>query len=103
METTGAENVRWDLSRHFYSGIDDPQLDADIREWCALAKQFYVEHRGMLTVSLGNSIADMIALKELESKIGKYLDLMSRIDTGVSAVQARSADIKNTMNATSAD
>lgn len=90
--TTGAENVRWNLST-MYGGVDDPQLDADVQAWIAAAKSFNETYRGKLHESLGAAIRDYADQQMLISKVQVYLMLRFSLNTGDAAVKSKSAQL----------
>ncbi|MFA6365433.1 MAG: hypothetical protein WCW78_03470, partial [Candidatus Paceibacterota bacterium] len=96
-KTTGAENVRWDLSS-LYSGIDDPQIDADVKTLSVMAADFRTSYKGALPQSLGNAIAGYLDLTMLESKIGLYLFLKQSTDVTDSIVKKKVAEVERMMN-----
>lgn len=78
-EKIGAFDTRWDLSA-FYSGLDDPQLDADVETYENRAKAFAFRHRGRLKDTLGQAIEEYASLSTLESRIFAYLQLRQCTD-----------------------
>jgi oligoendopeptidase F len=99
---TGAENVRWDLSE-MYSGLDDPQIDADVAEFERLAAEFDVNYRGRLKERLGAAFADQAAMGELSNKVLVYLYLRLSQDTGNAAAKAKMADAEKRLAVASAE
>lgn len=75
---TGAEDVVWDLSV-YYSGIDDPQIDADLKEADRLADEFVVQYRGKVgelsAAELKAAYEAYEALYDLVNKIDTYASL----------------------------
>ena len=71
---TGAEDVVWDLSV-FYSGADDPKLDADIESVKSLVDDFAAQFRGKLAAM---SAADYHSAYEALEAI---YDLLGRLES----------------------
>ncbi len=86
------EGIRWDLGC-LYSGLDDPQLDLDIRQWVEHAKQFYAEHKDKLAETLPQAIRDYSRLVTLQTPQW-YLSLRQSLDTGDAAVKAKIAEFE---------
>jgi len=84
--TTGAEDVRWDLT-DLYKSIDDPALDADLEKAMGLARGFAETHRGKLAEDLGGALRTQARMTELVDKMFVYLFLN------------RSTDAKNELTA----
>lgn len=76
---TGAEDVRWDLGI-LYKGIDDPQIDADLREYARRAAAFSAEFKGKLATRLGDAIAAFAELETLGGRAAVYLMLKTSAD-----------------------
>ena len=89
---TGAEKVRWDLGL-MYSGLDDPQIDADVTVLVEMAKKFNVLHKGKLSSTLGKAISDRSEIDMLESKVMTYLYLLQSINVAEPTVKAKTAEI----------
>ena len=88
---TGAEKVRWDLSL-MYSGLADPQIDADVAKLVEMAKKFNASHKGKLLSTLGEAILDYSEIQMLNNKVGVYLYLLQSIDVAEPAVKAKIAE-----------
>jgi oligoendopeptidase F len=77
-KATGAEAVVWDLSV-LYTGLDDPQIDADAQATQHLVDAFVAQYKGkMATLSaqqLAQAYRDMEALYELGYKAMTYAQL----------------------------
>ena len=101
-ELVHGESARWDLSC-FYSGLDDPQLDDDLRCWVDDAKAFHADHKGRLAQTLPRAIRDFADLQMLVGKVMMYLSLRGTLNTGDAAVQAKMAEIENEVHLISAD
>ena len=95
--TLGTDDARWDLSA-FYTGIDDPQIDADLAAFTDRAKAFQARHKGMLAETLGDAIADQTELTMLGEKIMGYLFLMQSLDVTNRAVNAKVAHAQEAMS-----
>jgi len=93
----GTENWRWDLTC-FYSGLDDPQLDADIQTLELAAPTFHQNYRGRLKEKLGAAIAEMMEMEQLSNKVFVYLKLRRDLDLNDAAVNARTADASNRLS-----
>ena len=89
---TGAEKVRWNLGL-MYSGLDDPQIDADVAKLVELAKKFSVSHKGKLSDTLSISISEYSEIEMLNSRIRVYLFLLQSINVAEPMVKAKIADI----------
>ena len=87
---TGSENVRWDLSL-MYSGLDDPQLDADLDTLVQMMKDFNIVHKGNLSKSLGQAIIDLSNITMLKNKT-VYLGLRQSINVSDPAIKSKIAD-----------
>ncbi len=85
------ENVRWDLSV-FYSGIGDPQIDADISKLVGLQKRFHTRYKGNLSQLLGSAIKDLSQIRMFESKVSIYLFLLESLDVANPAVKGKKAE-----------
>src|ERR1700758_3459869 len=71
----GSEGVRWDIS-DLYSGLDDPQIEKDIKDTLSRAKSFEEKYRGKINSETITPSLLLEAVKELESiseQIGKLL------------------------------
>src|SRR3989339_762229 len=91
-QKTGAKKVRWDLGV-VYSGLDDPQMDADIEALVAKSKDFYTTHRGRLSETLAKALADYSEIAMLENKVALYLHLKQSTNVADAAVKAKIADV----------
>ncbi len=87
-----ANQVRWDLGI-LYADISDPQLDADLREFEAMAKQFASKYKGKLAESLGPAIQAYSEIEMLGGKIASYLFLRETTDLANEAVKAKRASV----------
>jgi oligoendopeptidase F len=90
-------NARWDLSS-IYSGIDDPQIDADLAEFSAKAEKFRSDHKGKLADTLGNAITEYSELEMLGGKVMIYLSLQQSLDVTNEAVKAKMAHAQQAMS-----
>lgn len=81
---TGAENVVWDLSQ-FYSGVDDPAIDADIQKTQAMAEDFAKTYKGKVGTLNAAELNDMMqkleAVYDFGGRIESYADLVYSTDT----------------------
>ena len=94
---TGAEDVLWDLSV-FYSGLDDPQIDADIEKLTTLVVDFQGRWRGKVAqMSAADFRAAYQALEtiyDMRGRLGNFAFLNFSTDTGNAAFQAAVARIE---------
>lgn len=86
--TTGAEDVRWDLS-DLYTDLDDPRLDADLDQIVAEAAAFDQAHRGTLAQTLGQALTAQARMQERAMKLMLYLHLRRSTDAANARVQQR--------------
>lgn len=100
--TTGAENVRWNLSC-MYSGLDDPNLDEDVRTLVRLYKEFHTAHKGKLGTTLGRSLTDLAEITMLAHKVMVYLFLRSSADLNDGKVKAKMAEVEKVVAEASAN
>lgn len=101
-KATGAENVRWDLS-DLYVGIDDPQIDADLKTLLALAKRFEGEHRGKLLETLGAALKLEAELSCVADKLMIFLFLNRSTDATNEKVQQRLGQVSEAWSRASAN
>ena len=87
IKTTGAEEVRWDLSR-LYLRVDDPDIDSDLAELIQRMRVFNSTHKGKLADNLGVAILDLSRIEMLAGKIMVYLNLVSSTDVTDAKVKA---------------
>ena len=90
-------SVRWNLSS-IYSGIDDPQIDADLAEFANRAQKFNADYKGKLEHTLGQAISDYSELEMLGEKVMVYLSLLQSLDVTNEAVKAKVAHAQQTMS-----
>mgnify|MGYP001594048694 CR=1 FL=1 len=86
------EDVRWDLS-FLYSGLSDPQIDADAEKLAELEKAFNAKYKGNLGRMLGQAIMDLWEIDMLENKIFVYLHLMTSLNVADPSVKAKKAEL----------
>jgi oligoendopeptidase F len=100
MENTieSASDIRWDLSV-LYTDINDPLLDADLRELTTMARNFSLAHKGKLAESLGTAIRDYSEIEMLSAKINAYLFLRESIDLTNAAIKAKHAAFQRELSA----
>jgi oligoendopeptidase F len=83
-QTTGAENVVWDLSV-FYSSPDDPAIQRDLVDVQAQATRFAETYRGRVTslsaAELAAALAELETIHEKMGKISSYAGLQWNTDT----------------------
>lgn len=99
---TGAENVRWDLS-FLYKGIDDPQLDKDLKDIAVRAKRFRATYRGKLSSTLGAALRAYADISSRTDKVGSFLYLSKSTDVNDRAVIAKSAEADLALSAMSGE
>ncbi len=99
---TGAEKIRWDLS-FLYSGIDDPRIDADVKNFIEMAGKFHAEHNDNLPITLGKAISDYSEITMLSSKINLYLYCSFTLDLTNTAIKSKKADIDRVFAKTTGD
>src|SRR3989344_5499171 len=92
MTTTGAENVRWDLSL-MYSGLDDPQLDVNLDVLVKMMKDFHAVHKGNLAKNLGQAITDLSNITMLKNKTA-YLGLRQSTNVSDPILKAKIAKVE---------
>ncbi len=93
-QSTGAEAYRWNLDC-FYKGVDDPQIDADLKAYEAAAIAFRAVYKGSLSEKLGPAIKDYAALDALSSKMGAYLLLRLSTNTKDTDVESKMTSMQN--------
>ncbi len=96
----GAQDVKWDLS-FLYKGVDDPQIDEDVKSLELLAKKFVENYKGKLYNKLGEAIEDYSSIKMLSDKIGMYLFLQQSLDVTNAAVKSKVAEVEQKINSVS--
>ncbi len=94
---TGAENVIWDLSV-FYDGLDDPQLESDIKRLDGMVADFQASWRGkvaqMSAADFVTAYQQMEAIYDLRGRLGAFAFLNFSTDTGQPAYQAAVARVE---------
>ncbi len=100
MTTTleSASDARWDLSI-LYSDIEDPRLDADLRNLAEMAKRFADSYKGRLGEQLGPAIRDYAEIEMLSGKITSYLFLRETTDLANAAIKAKHAAFQRKLSA----
>lgn len=83
---TGAEDVRWDLS-DIYSGLDDPEIQADLDRFVELAKSFEETFKGKLAGNLGKALEAQAQMSSLGDKLMVYLMLRRSTDATNAEIQ----------------
>ncbi len=88
---TGAEDVVWDLSV-LYTGLDDPQIQADIDTLTQLVDDFQSQYRGKVAQMTAEDFITAYSLIEkiydLQGRLGSYAQLNFSTDTGNKEYQA---------------
>lgn len=100
--STGAEEVRWDLS-DLYKDLDDPQLDADLAEIVSMAETFSAEYDGKLATKLGASLESQAAMTSLTEKLMVYLMLRRSTDATNPKIQQKLGIVQETWSRTAAN
>lgn len=94
--TTGAEEVRWDLS-DLYAGPDDPALRADVDSALAGAEAFADRHRGRVgaldAAGLAAAVAELEAVVTPLQRASAYANLLLSVDTRDAAAGALVAEL----------
>jgi oligoendopeptidase F len=90
-ETTGAEQVIWDLT-DLYAGVDDPAITRDLEKANALADRFAERYRGRVAslsaAELAQALYDAEELQELIGRLGTFASLQWATDTNNAAYGA---------------
>lgn len=86
METTGAEEIRWDLS-YLYKAVNDPQLSADLDGAQAAAESFARTYQGTVHCPGGPAAEHLVAaltdLERILEQVGRtvaYAELLHAAD-----------------------
>lgn len=81
---TGAEEVVWDLSV-FYTGPDDPAIEADMAKVMQMADEFSAKYRGRVAQLDAEELVDAMieqeAIYDLSGRISSYAFLIFSTDT----------------------
>ena len=101
-KTSGAETVRWDLS-DLYTGVDDPQLEADLDALLQAMQTFHETHAGNLHRSLGQALVDQSHMTCLGDKLMVYLFLRRSTDAGNQQIQQRLGQVQEAWSRASAN
>lgn len=94
---TGAEHVRWDLG-FLYRSVDDPALDADLKEIVKRCHAFSAAYRGKLGEKLGDALRAYADITARAMKVGVYLFLSKSVDVANAAIQAKRAEADRILN-----
>lgn len=101
---TGAENVVWDLSV-FYSGLDDPKIDADIKRALELADEFARLYKGKVASLTADEIVDAIKrteeIQDLEGRVSSFAYLTfseNAVDPKAGALVQRVTEFGSDLN-----
>lgn len=98
----GTENARWDLGI-FYSGINDPQIDADLENLQKMARNFNDKRKSKLATELGAAIQDYSEINMLTNKIFAYLFLLRSTNLTDEAVKTKSDSAQRIWDAASGE
>jgi oligoendopeptidase F len=90
--------ARWDLSI-LYTDINDPRLDADLRELTTTAKRFSLAYKGKLADRLGEAIRDYSGIDMLSGKISSYLFLRESTNLTNPEIKAKHAAFQRELSA----
>jgi len=95
---TGAEDVIWDLSV-FYDGLDDPNIETDIKRLKALVDEFQDTYRGKVAEMTPDDFVtayDMMEqIYDLRGRLGSFASLNFSTDTSNTAFQQYMARIQD--------
>ncbi len=100
--TTGAEDVRWDLS-DLYENIDDPRMVADLEQLLGLAEAFEVQFRGRLTERLGQALMAQAEMSCIADQLMGYLFLRRSTDAANAQIQRRLGQVQEAWSRADAD
>ncbi len=83
-KATGAENVIWDLSV-FYSGIDDPAFERDMKALDTRVESFASTYRGRVaqldSEEMMDAMVELEAIYDQRGRIGSFSSLLFSTDT----------------------
>lgn len=99
---TGAEDVRWDLD-DLYTGIDDPQLDADLDALVAMAEAFGKTHATKLAQTLGAALQAKAKMSVAATKVMLYLQLRRSTNATDPKIQQQLAKVYERWSAAEAN
>ena len=103
-QTTGAENIRWDLSELF-SGLDDPKIDLVLEDSRKQAEAFVGKYKGKLNELSPEELAEAYAsLESISSplyRLSQYVHLRYAVDTVDDQIKAMLAKIEHSASTTS--
>ncbi len=94
---TGAEDIKWDLD-FIYQGLNDPQLDLDLKNLVEKMSIFHQNYKGNLEKKLEEAIISFSEIKMLEVKIGAYLYLRQSENTSDVIVKAKIAQVEKILS-----
>lgn len=91
--------TNWDLTKYFFSGLDDPRLEANIRSILPLAKDFAAKYRGVVkTFSAPEQVlqyyADYEHMSHEMGTGGIYLSYLQSLDTQNDAVIKKMGELE---------
>jgi oligoendopeptidase F len=89
-----AEDTRWDLSV-FYTGLHDPQIEADLIELEQRSEKFRTKYMGNLAQDLGPAILEYSEIDMLYGKIVVYLSLMQSTEVSNPEIKAKLSESDN--------
>lgn len=78
----GAEDVMWDLSI-YYSGLDDPQIEADIAKSNELTAQYAAAYRGRVANLTASELAQALQEREAITEIALRLNSFGMLNFSV--------------------
>jgi len=83
---SSAVGVVWNLN-DLYTGVDDPKIEADLKECTTLCTAFAEKYRGLFdpavltAAALKGALIDYERIAELMSRLGSYAGLLTAADT----------------------
>ncbi len=91
--------TEWDLPKYFYTSINDPQIDIDIKQGFKECREFYEKYRQKPISQLSDEDF-LVYLKEsdeysLLSKVAFYLSFLNTLDTQDQAVLKKDGEFSN--------
>jgi len=86
-------SVRWDLG-DMYTGLDDPDIDADLERMLAGMKAFHRDHAGKLATTLGDALDAQSRMSCEADKLMGYLLLERSTDATNERIQQRIAQVQ---------
>ena len=94
--------VRWDLS-DLYTGIDAPELDADLARLVNDLERFHASYAGRLAMRLGDALATQGEITCRTDQLMVYLFLRRSTDATNPEIQKRLAEVQERFSEASAN